>query len=250
MSGRLGAACAWVVGCAGDPGTTKTADHTASPPFTPPVGGVVTLSTRDGETLEADYVPAEGPAPAVVLLHMVPPANDRTNWPPSFLAHLADAGYAVLAVDRRGAGGSTGDPVDAYEGPAGKYDVEACALRLDADGYGPIAVFGASNGTTSMIDYAVWAGAEGLPEPAALGFLTGGTYTENQTAMTQVPPVPAVFTTSTAEAAWTDAQRALDPGSWVFHEYPDGAHGTLMFDAAPEVDGDLLGFLVDVLPAE
>lgn len=209
--------------------------------------GVVTVTTRDGLELVADRLPPPScGAPGVVLLHMVPPSNDRTNWPRSFRRALNDAGFAVLTVDRRGAGGSEGEPEDAYDGPHGKHDVEACALELVADGAGDLVILGASNGTTSMIDYAAWAEGEGLPVPVALGFMTGGTYTENQTAMGEVPPIPAIFTYSTAERAWSEAQRALDPGGWEFREYPDGAHGTDMFDAAPEVEGDLLAFLAGV----
>lgn len=52
----------------------------------------------------------------------------------------------------------------------------------------------------------------------------------------------AVFTYSTAERAWSEDQRPLDPGTWVFQEYAEGDHGTRMFDAAPEVADDLLAF--------
>lgn len=207
---------------------------------------MVSLTTRDGVTLAADhFAPPTCGAPGIVLLHMIPPSNDRTNWPRSFRVALRDAGFGVTSIDRRGAGESGGEATDAYEGPSGKYDVEAAVAKLLGDGAGEIAVIGASNGTTSMVDYAVWAPGEGLAEPVALGFMTGGSYTENQNPMGSVPKVPAIFTYSTAERAWSEAQRPLDPGSWAFEEYPDGAHGTQMFDAAPEVADDLVGFFVD-----
>ena len=72
--------------------------------------------------------------------------------------------------------------------------------------------------------------------------MTGGTYTENNSPMASLPKVPAVFTYSTDERDWSEAQRALDPGSWSFHEYPDGAHGTGMFEAVPAVTDDLAAF--------
>jgi len=209
---------------------------------------VITVETRDGVTLEADWWEGEPGAPGFVLLHMIPPSNDRTTWPRWFEKDLVREGYAVLAVDRRGAGGSEGVAVDAYEGPNGKYDVEACALYLQAEGAGALAIIGASNGTTSMIDYAAWAQGEGLPEAAALGFMTGGTYTEYNTEMSAVPAIPAVFTYSTEEKGWSVDQQPLDPGTWSFLEYPEGAHGTLMFDAAPEVGPDLIEFFTGVLP--
>ena len=215
---------------------------------TAPEAGVIELSTRDGVTLVADYYPAatEG-RPAVLLLHMIPPGNTRVDWPASFIESLTANDWSVLAVDRRGAGDSGGEAEDAYTGEWGRYDVEACAARLRADGAGALAIIGASNGTTSMIDYAVWAPGEGLPEVAALGFMTGGSYTESQTAMESVPGVPAAFTYSTAEAGWSVDQQPLDPGGWSFLEYATGDHGTRMFDAAPEVAGDLTAFLSGVL---
>jgi hypothetical protein len=78
--------------------------------------------------------------------------------------------------------------------------------------------------------------------------MTGGTYTETNTSMTEVPTVPAVFTFSTEERAWSVDQQPLDPGTWSFLEYPDGDHGTRMFDAAPEVSDDLVAFFTSVLP--
>jgi pimeloyl-ACP methyl ester carboxylesterase len=209
---------------------------------------VITVETRDGVTLEADYWAGDPGAPGFVLLHMIPPSNDRSTWPRSFEKDLVREGYAVLAVDRRGAGGSEGIAVEAYTGPNGKYDVEACVLHLQAEGAGALAIIGASNGTTSMLDYAAWAPGEGLPEAAALGFMTGGAYTETNTAMSEVPSIPAAFTYSTAERDWSVDQQPLDPGTWSFLEYPDGDHGTLMFDAAPEVGDDLVAFFTSVLP--
>lgn len=225
-----------------DPNGTTTEDTSVGPPT------VITVETRDEVTLEGDWWAGDPGAPGFVLLHMIPPANDRTGWPRWFEKDLVREGYAVLAIDRRGAGGSEGVAVEAYEGPNGKYDVEACVVYLLDQGAGSVVIVGASNGTTSMIDYAVWAPDEGLAEPRALGFMTGGTYTENQTLMADVPKVPAVFTYSTAEAAWSVAQQALDPGSWSFLEYPDGAHGTGMFDAAPEVGDDLVAFFTAAVP--
>ncbi|MCB9745806.1 MAG: hypothetical protein H6740_24740 [Alphaproteobacteria bacterium] len=231
--------------------TNKPADDSAEDSGTwfPPDGGVITLTTRDGVELVADYLPAEAEgAPAVVLLHMIPPNWDRTTWPEDFRQALYAQGWSVLVVDRRGAGDSGGEAVDAYVGEKGRYDVEACALELAEDGAGPLAIIGASNGTTSMLDYAVWAAGEGLPEPVALGFMTGGTYTEAQTRMSELGEVPAVFTYSTDERAWSIAQQAhAAAGGWAFLEYADGAHGTHMFTAAPGVKDDLVSWLSGIL---
>jgi len=214
-----------------------------------PEGGVVSLSTEDGVSLEADYYPVDSEgAPGVILVHMIPPNATRADWPSGFIRQLGEAGMAVIAIDRRGAGGSGGNPVDAYEGELGKWDVRAAVDRLQADGYGEFAVVGASNGTTSTIDYAVWADAHGEPTPAAVGFLTGGTYTENQNAMSAVPELPAFFAYSTAEAAWSNNQKGSQSG-WDFFEYPNGDHGTRLFTSGDKAQfrDDLLAWLDEKL---
>ncbi len=213
------------------------------------LGEVVVLETRDGVSLEGDYLSASAGRPAVVLLHMKPPDWSRADWPSDFLSTLNDHDWHVLAIDRRGSGGSGGDAVDAYEGEAGRYDVEACVKHLSAEGATDIVIVAASNGTTSLVDYTVWASGEGLPEPEAAVFMTGGTYTENQTTMEAFAAegIPSAFTFSTAEREWSVEQEALDPGTWSFLEYPEGAHGTKIFEASPEVADDVDAWLVEQL---
>ncbi len=231
-----------------DAGDDDSAGDDDTSSWEPPEGGVIQLEARDGVMLEADYYPSttEG-ATAFVLLHMYAVYYDRTGWPLDFIETLTGHGWAVIVPDRRGAGNSEGDPEESWNGEKGKWDVEACVLRLQEDGYADLAIVGASNGTTSMIDYAVWAPEEGLPEPVLLGYMTGGTYTIANTWMSNVPAVPSVFTYSTDEAAWSEGQMDLDPGTWAFHEYPGGDHGTLMFSAAPEVADDLEMFFLEWL---
>ena len=65
--------------------------------------------------------------------------------------------------------------------------------------------------------------------------------------MATMPQIPAVFTYSTVEAAWSVDQMAHDPGSWSFLEYEGGDHGTRMFDAKPRVKGDLVDFFAEHL---
>ena len=234
---------ATIVAC-GDKEADDTAIEDTAPDFVPPDGGVIQLETRDGVLLEADYYPsAYAGAPSVVLLHMYAVYYDRTGWPLDFIDTLNSHGWSVIVPDRRGAGNSEGDPEESWDGEKGKWDVEACTLRLQEDGYGDPAIIGASNGTTTMIDYAIWAPSEGLPEAVALGFMTGGTYTIANNMVGDLPVLPAIFTYSTDEAAWSEGNIADNPGDWEFFEYPDGAHGTDMFDAAPEVADDIEGFL-------
>jgi len=231
--------------CSGSGATEDT-----EPPWVAPEGGVISLVTQDEVTLAADYHPVdtEG-APAVILLHMIPPSNTRADWPLTFRERLVAQGITVLSVDRRGAGDSEGVASEAYTGPNGKLDVEACASRLRDDGYGSLAIIGASNGTTSMIDYAAWAGEQGLPEPVALAYMSGGAYTTAQTSMADVPDVPAFFLYPPSESAWPEAQQSHDPGTWRFESYEGGAHGTRMFTTSvnEQVQEDLEGWLVEQL---
>jgi pimeloyl-ACP methyl ester carboxylesterase len=201
-----------------------------------------TLTTRDHVALAADVHLGEPGAAGVILLHMIPPHWDRTSWPIDVVKSLTDRGWSVCVPDRRGAGESKGKAKQAYEGEKGRYDVEACVKRLSAHGLGKLAVVGASNGTTSMIDYASWAASEKLPEPVLLGFMTGGTYTENNTPVSSVHRIPAVVMSSTEERAWSAKQNGVK--GWTVVEYPTGTHGTKLFESVPEkVRSDLLDAL-------
>lgn len=238
------------VGCGGD-GSPTTQPTTGAPttPVTgcvadPPEPEVIALTTRDGVALQADRYAGASDGPGFVLLHMIPPSNTRADWPRAFIDRLTCHGASVVAIDRRGAGGSAGTPTDSYEGPAGAWDVEAAVGALQAVGVGPgVRLIGASNGSTSALDYAVLAQAESLPAVSAIAFLTGGTYTENQHAMSALPAgIPVAFAYGTAEAAWSEAQRPLDPGDWSFLAYEGGGHGTQLFGTTPKVKGDLEAF--------
>jgi len=234
-----------LLACSGD--LNYKSDDTGTPPA-PERQSVISLETRDGVLLEADYISAfETDRPGLVLLHMNPEANDRSNWPVSFVSGLADRNYAVLVPDRRGTGSSEGVAQDAFQGEAGKYDVEACVNHLVEEGVRNISIVAASNGTTSALDYAVWAPGEDLPEPLSMVFMTGGNYTENNTEMTALNVEQLLFTYSTEEKAWSEMQQAVDPGSWTFQEYGGGDHGTRMFDAVPSSADDIKDWLVERL---
>lgn len=244
----------FLIACS-DPGTSKDSGATGDTDAetTAPTGGelpeptVETFTTRDGVDLVGDVYAGDPGAPGVVLLHMIPPAWDRASWPADFVSRLRSHGWWVVALDRRGAGDSGGAAVDAYEGEKGRYDLEAAALWLRDAGAGDLAVIGASNGTTTLLDYAIWAPGEGLPPVTVAGLMTGGTYTENNDDFDAMPDVPAIFTFSTAERAWSVEQQAGGPAAWEFVEYPTGDHGTLMFDAAPQVAADIDAFLAESL---
>ena len=203
--------------------------------------GVVQLETGDGVTLEADWKP--GPTAgsgAVVLLHMIPPGNDRSGYPERVRDAFAEVGVGVLNVDRRGAGGSGGVAADAYTGPGGLYDVEAAvSFVLSAESGcaadpARLVLVGASNGTTSVYDYTVGHDAS-LPAPAASIWMSPGTYTESQNAL---PTDPASWSTDLGSPLlwlyptnepYSTAYIADAPDAWRFVE-AGTQHGTRMFD--------------------
>lgn len=200
--------------------------------------GVVEFTTDDGIRLVADFAPA-GPR-AAILLHMIPPGNTRANYPAEFIAALNARGVSVLNVDRRGAGDSDGVAREAYEGPNGWLDAKAARDFLAASGCDVdltrVTLVGASNGTTTALDYAIEAADDAAP--AALVFLTGGGYTENQHRVAEHRPtldaLPLLFVFSTAERQWSAGFAGLTAApDWRFEEFADGAHGTRMFGAVP-----------------
>lgn len=171
---------------------------------------------------------------------MIPPSNDRSNYPRAFIDALTSAGITVLNVDRRGAGGSEGVAQEAYEGPKGRLDVVAALRWLNdeapcaIDG-SRLALVGASNGTTSILDYTLGEGALPL---RALVLLTGGGYTENQNNIADhratLDQQHMQFVFSTAERAWSAGFQEGAPQIWNFEEFDPGAHGTRMFGERPE----------------
>jgi alpha-beta hydrolase superfamily lysophospholipase len=109
----------------------------------------VQLRASDGTALAATLYPApRGPAPAVVLVHML--TRTREDWRP-FAERLRAAGAACLAIDLRGHGGSSGS---AAPSAAMALDVQAAAAWLAARSDvtpGAIGIVGASFGATAAM---------------------------------------------------------------------------------------------------
>ncbi len=97
---------------------------------------VVTFDTSDGVKIAADFYAPTPPAdkmasqaqkaPVAILVHMFP--ADRTSWEP-LVPELTEAGFAVLAYDIRGKGGST-EPAD--KNLANRYQEQSPDLFKDA----------------------------------------------------------------------------------------------------------------------
>ncbi len=202
----------------------------------------VEVTTSDGQKLEGDlYTTGQAGGPAVVLLHMIPPSNTRQNYPANFIKALTDRGITVLNLNRRGAGGSPSLARTAYTGPDGKWDAAAgrdYLVNLSDCAVDPqrIGIVGASNGTTTAVDYTLYAhGQANLPAPKALVFLTGGRYTETNNSFGADHPilstVPILYVFSTAERGWSVGKETGAANIWQFEELDPGDHGTRMFTA-------------------
>lgn len=219
-----------LLACTADTDKTLDTDTGTAEPFVPPEGGTISLETRDDVTLAATYAPIDTAGAGIVLLHMDPAGATRLDWPEAVITSLNEAGLAVVAIDRRGAGESEGEARDAVVGDGGRYDVEAAVLRLVADGYTRVSLLGASNGTTSMIDYTAWSRTEDVPEPVALGYLSGGSYTTTNTSMDDIPTLPSLFLYGDGDAVWAENLKGESPAAWQFQLIEGGGHGTALLD--------------------
>lgn len=208
----------------------------------------IRLTTDDGVALIADlYVAQDSTSPAVILLHMIPPSNSKANYPPAFTQAIQNSGISVLNLNRRGAPGSEGVAIDAYEGPSGKLDAKAAYDFLTTTcGVDAYAIVGASNGTTTAIDFAIYAAEnEGIDTPSGIVALSGGSYTENQHRIADkldALPDAAFFGYPESEASWNDGIEPLN-SNWQFQMYSPGAHGSRLLSSNPESVDTIINFL-------
>lgn len=244
-----------------EPPASEDTKATAPPTPTCPKADAerVSLMTEDSVELIADHdSPGIIGAPGVVLLHMIPPHHDLNNYPRAFIDLLVGAGFEVINVNRRGAPGSKGIAEQAYKGEKGKLDALAgVRFLLDAPckpNPAKLAIVGASNGTTSMVDYAVHANADdSAPLPAAMIFLSGGDYTEAQTKLADhldtLAPIPSFLAYPAKEAAWNEATKQLvdTKGPWRFEQFEPGAHGTKLFKTESDLAKMLTLWLEDAI---
>lgn len=200
---------------------------------------LVDVATSDGLTLVADYhSAAEADRGALVLLHMSPADNDRSGYGPVVRETLRDAGWSVLNLDRRGAGGSQGDAVDATRGEGGRLDVEAAVgflvdpARVCAVDAQRIVLIAASNGTTSAFDYAVDR-ATALPPAAGQAWLSPGEYTEARHEVgDHIESLGPMLWLYPGDEPWAEVYRAAPAEDWTFARLGD-QHGTHIFDEEP-----------------
>lgn len=193
----------------------------------------VTMRAEDGTILTgAYYEPSRSPAPAIVLLHML--NRSHADWEAA-ASQLADAGFAVLALDYRSGGDAATISIDVRAAKAflrGRPDTMPTSLGIA----------GASIGANAaLLDAAEDSGvlSVALLSP---GIDYRGLRTE--AAMKKYGARPALLVGSTKDPyAWRSIRHlgAIGPGTREVRLTDAVAHGTVLLSRDPE----LIGALVD-----
>ena len=215
---------------------------------------VVTLKTKDGLSLEADWYRGEEGMPGIVALHMY--GADRSSWKP--VADLLPAGWHLLAVDLRGHGGSAkqgkedlGKRVEARDPELFKamwQDARAGVAFLGEEGKcakDRIGLLGASVGCSAAFDAA--ARERGVAAVAALSPGTGYLGVPTLEHLRAWPGIPVLLAApKEEEAATLELAAALERHPWVDRKIVPGTkelHGTRMFGKAEGIEGELVRWL-------
>jgi len=224
------------------PQPSMTSPPEAATPTAPMLeSGTVEIPGAEGLTLRGTWTaPAEAPAAAVLLLHMY--ARSRSDWQ-AFMARLTSAGYASLAIDLRGDGETGGE--ENWE--LAREDVRAAyqwlAARPEVDS-ARIAVLGASIGA----NLSLWLGAQESGLGAVLLLSPGFDYFRVQIeGLVEAYGERPLFLAAaeddpySAETVRGLAEAAAGPADLIV--YPQGGHGTGMFDTTPDLADRILAFL-------
>jgi dienelactone hydrolase len=218
-----------------------------------PIVDEVELASSDGWTLHAtrSRPRAAGPVPGVVLLHSG--RSDRAAFA-RLERLLVERGLAVLNVDWRGRGQSTGrgtyDELGATERADGWRDAAAALDHLAAcEGVDDerLAAVGVIHGA----EHAVRA-AQRDPRVRAIGLLTGyrpGS-DEERAYLTSGQPA-TLYVTARDQRVTTEAMSALHraspPGRSRYVEYPGAAIGYQLFELDPTLEPTIAAWLAEVL---
>lgn len=137
----------------------------AGEPITPDAVGIayepVSVTTRDGETLRAWWMPREAASATVFYLHGN--GGNLANWLP-VLERVWRRGYAVFALDYRGYGASTGSPSERGLYRDVDAALEAFAARAAEHPQRPVVYWGRSLGAVM----AAYAAARRAPDGLVL----------------------------------------------------------------------------------
>lgn len=220
------------------PATAPAAEPAAPAPA---AGEHLDIRAPDGIVLRATYWSPGRPGPGVLLLHMC--NSDRGTWA-GLGPKLAARGLHALALDFRGYGESGGersaDPREQEGNVREKWplDVDAAFEALRARLGSETAIAGAAGGSCG-VHQAIHL-ARRHPEVRTLVLLAGNTDRAGETFLADTPWLP-IF----AAAAHDDGDAVAlmrweqgfssNPGNR-FAEYPDGGHGTEIFQVHDDLE--------------
>jgi pimeloyl-ACP methyl ester carboxylesterase len=204
----------------------------------------VSLRTEDGITILGTlYLPAR-PGPGVILLHMQ--TRSREDWQ-AVAAHLADAGFAALAIDFRGSGASDPAPPGSDPQDYSRWTLDAKAARAYLASrsdvvQGRVGVAGASIGANIA---ALFAAAD--PSVRSLALLSAGLDYRGvriEAAMGKLTGRSALLVASEEDSYAANSARRLAKqagGTRELRLLTGAGHGTVMLSRQT----DLAGALVD-----
>ncbi len=201
----------------------------------------VSMRTEDGLTLLGSlYLPSR-PGPAIILLHMQ--TRSREDWQ-AVASRLAEAGFAALAIDFRGHGGSDPVPADSRDLSRLTLDAKAAraylATRPDVVS-GRIGMAGASIGANVAVAYAATDPAVRSLALLSVGLDYRGLRTE--TPMAKLTRTAVLFVASEEDSYAANSARRLAKreGQRELRLLSGAGHGTVMLNRQP----DLAAALVD-----
>jgi dienelactone hydrolase len=195
----------------------------------------ITVRTEDGVTLTGIYFePPRRPAPGIVVLHMI--GRTHEDWQ-NAASHLADAGFAVVAIDFRNMDGPDLSPL--------RLDVKAAKAFLRERPEVISTSIGIAGGSIGA-NLAVIDAAED-PGVRSIALLSPG---EDYRGLRTDAPMkkygdrPALLVSSTKDPyAWRSVRQlaSIGPGTREVRLTDQMAHGTVLLSR----DQDLISTLVD-----
>jgi dienelactone hydrolase len=208
----------------------------------------VTLSAADGTKLAATYFAGEKPGPGILLLHQC--NRDRSTWS-GVAGNLAKEGFHVLTLDFRGFGESGGKPfADLTPEERDKtldelfpadVDVAYGWLRAQPAVQGVVGAGGASCGVNQSIQL-----SRRHPGVKSLVLLSGGTNRSSRQYLRSRSSPPLMIAAADDDGnvvqymEWIEASSGNPTNRFV--EYKAGGHGTNMFQAHPELPGEIVAW--------
>ncbi|NDJ54746.1 MAG: alpha/beta hydrolase [Chloroflexi bacterium] len=203
-------------------------DNTGGPAATDLSPQTVSLTAADDTTLEGTFWPSdEETASGIVLMHWAP--GDQTDWSDIALELRDGWGYAVLAFNFRGYGGSEGNRNDRM----GMVQDAAAAIDFikTLPNVAPDSVFavGASIGADGAVDGCQLSGCAGAVSLSPGSYL-GVPYSDALAAMSSTPVLCVAAEDDGVSPTTCESGNTAGTADYSTQIYPGRAHGMALFD--------------------